>query len=173
MMLNILTRRFSTAQKVYRPQYPLNFKNPSTFKIFDSTGCQNTPTFARMKAFHGLALCLCGYSIVQAYRKRRYIRGIFFWTPLMLVLATMATTSGFLRVRYVKQIMLRANGTHIDLKCALPWQSVKNVAISDIMVPERDELVQQLAENNQFLAKYSFYPLKVEKKVYAVEITGE
>ncbi len=30
-----------------------------------------------------------------------------------------------------------------------------------------------LADNNMFLAHYSFYPLKVDRKLYAVEIKGE
>jgi hypothetical protein len=40
-------------------------------------------------------------------------------------------------------------------------------------VLEKDELVHQLAENGRFLAQYSFYPLKIDKKIVAVEILGE
>ena len=97
-MLAIRTlRRFSTnTQKVYKPIYPLNFKNTHSMKIFDSTKCSNTSAFVRIKMLHALAMGVCGYSLVQAYRKggkRRFFTGVFIWTPLLLILSTMLTTA--------------------------------------------------------------------------------
>lgn len=76
-------------------------------------------------------MALSAYSIVQAYRKRRYLRGLFFWAPL-LVLLTVMTGSGFMKYRYVRKLNLRGNGTHIDLVCKPVWDTKFNVPIADI-----------------------------------------
>lgn len=91
----------------------------------------------------------------------------------MLIVLTLLTSASFFKYRYVRQIILRANGTHIDLICWPPTDSNYNMAISDIHVMSKDELMQRLSESDMQMGKSDLMPLKIDTKLFAVEITGE
>lgn len=47
------------------------------------------------------------------------------------------------------------------------------MAISDIHVMSKDELMQRLSDSEMQMGKSDLFPLKIDTKLFAVEITGE
>ena len=148
-------------KRVFTPKYVLNFKDPKRMEIFNVANCRSIKTMSSVKIAHAALLSLSVYSLVQAYRKRRYFRGIFLWLPLCLFFAGISTTA-IMKYRYVKSIKLHGNGKAIDIWTKPLWQSKLNLPIQDIETMERDELVTLLADHEMLLASNSLLPIKLK-----------
>ncbi len=90
-----------------------------------------------------------------------------------MVVLTLLTSALFFKYRYVRSIILKANGTHIDLICWPPTVSSFNMAIADIHVMSKEELMQKLSEGDMQMGKADILPIKIDTKLFGVEITGE
>lgn len=113
------------------------------------------------------------YSLVQAYRKNKKFRLILIWVPLSLLMMGQMHSSSLFRYRFVKQLLLSPDGKRVTIKCSPSSLGQKNVVkVTDIKLLERNELVQVMADKKMFLAKHYMLPFKVEKDLYAMDVSG-
>ena len=151
-MLNFVRRSFSDqSQRVFRPTFALNFKTTKSVLIFNGSHCKNTNTVSRIKFVHMMCIAFATYSLIQAYRKRRYFRGFLVWTPLLVMLVALTGSTVF-KYRFATKLYLRGDGAHVDIYTRPFWQSKLNVPIVDLQPIDRDELVTLLSDNNMLLA---------------------
>ena len=127
-------RAFSSTQNsnsIFKPTYALNFKTPKSILLFNGAHCKNTTAVSRFKMFHMFAIAFASYSLIQAYRKRRYFRGFLIWTPLLVVLVLLTGSTVF-KYRFATKLYLRGDGRHIDILTKPFWQSKYNVPIEEL-----------------------------------------
>ena len=104
-MIKHTLRRFSSASNtssVYKPPRALNFKK-NGFNVYEAFEAKGAKTLSWTKLAHTALLSLSIYSLVQAYRKRRIFRGVFFWTPITFILFNLSSAIHF-RFRYINRI---------------------------------------------------------------------
>ena len=114
--------------------------------------------FYRAKIFHFTITALVFYGLVKAFYKRKYIRGLIFWSPLFFLLFSLRSNAIY-KLKYVSRIYLRSNGTHIDIACKPIWDSISNFPISDINTFEKEELSKLISKDDMLLAKFKILPL--------------
>ena len=112
----------SNTSAIFKPTYALNFKNPKKILLFNGSHCKNTLAVSRFKIFHMLGIAFASYSLIQAYRKRRYFRGLLVWTPLLILLVFLTGSTVF-KYRFATKLYLRGDGKHIDIYTKPFWQS--------------------------------------------------
>ena len=159
---------------MYAPQNILNLRSPTAYyKFYDASTRPAFKTIKLNKYLHLAFACFTFYSLVQAYRKSKRFRLVFIWLPLSLLVLAQLHGSSLFRFRFVRQLLLSPDGKSVTIKCSpnLPWQN-KVVRVTDIQLLDRNELVQIMADKNMFLAKNNMLPFKIEKDLYAMDVSG-